>query len=54
MALSLFRIIEAAEGRILIDDVDIGAIGLHDLRSNLTIIPQVSFAKDKKEYVYAT
>ncbi|TNN71772.1 Canalicular multispecific organic anion transporter 1 [Liparis tanakae] len=37
---SLFRIIEAAEGRILIDNVDISTIGLHDLRSRLTIIPQ--------------
>uniref|UniRef100_A0A3Q2YDD4 ATP binding cassette subfamily C member 2 n=1 Tax=Hippocampus comes TaxID=109280 RepID=A0A3Q2YDD4_HIPCM len=36
----LFRIIEAAEGRILIDGVDISKIGLHDLRNNLTIIPQ--------------
>lgn len=36
----LFRIIEAAEGRIFIDGVDISTIGLHDLRSRLTIIPQ--------------
>lgn len=38
----LFRIIEAAEGRILIDGVDISLIGLHDLRNRLTIIPQVN------------
>ncbi|KAJ8014351.1 hypothetical protein DPEC_G00039330 [Dallia pectoralis] len=37
---SLFRIIEAADGRILIDGIDIAALGLHDLRSRLTIIPQ--------------
>lgn len=36
----LFRIIEAAEGRILIDGVDIASIGLHDVRGRLTIIPQ--------------
>ncbi|XP_030234304.1 ATP-binding cassette sub-family C member 2 [Gadus morhua] len=36
----LFRIIEAAEGRILIDGIDISKIGLHDLRNRLTIIPQ--------------
>ncbi|XP_059215146.1 canalicular multispecific organic anion transporter 1 isoform X2 [Centropristis striata] len=36
----LFRIIEAAEGRIMIDGVDVSTIGLHDLRNNLTIIPQ--------------
>ncbi|XP_068597286.1 ATP-binding cassette sub-family C member 2 [Brachionichthys hirsutus] len=36
----LFRIIEAAEGRILIDGVDISTLGLHDLRRRLTIIPQ--------------
>ncbi|XP_038152385.1 canalicular multispecific organic anion transporter 1-like [Cyprinodon tularosa] len=36
----LFRIIEAADGRILIDGLDISTIGLHDLRNRLTIIPQ--------------
>ncbi|KAM5324056.1 ATP-binding cassette sub-family C member 2 [Glossophaga mutica] len=37
---SLFRILEAAGGQILIDGVDIASIGLHDLREKLTIIPQ--------------
>lgn len=32
--------IEAAEGKIIVDGVEIAEIGLHDLRSNLTIIPQ--------------
>ena len=42
IALSLFRIIEAATGKIKIDGVDISDIGLHDLRSKLTVIPQVN------------
>lgn len=45
LTLGLFRIIEAAEGHIFIDGVDIGQLGLHDLRSRITIIPQVSIDK---------
>lgn len=40
MTLCLFRIIEAAGGEIRIDGQRISEIGLHDLRSKLTIIPQ--------------
>lgn len=40
LTLALFRIIEAADGKIIIDDVDVSQIGLHSLRSRLTIIPQ--------------
>ncbi|VDN89059.1 unnamed protein product [Brugia pahangi] len=40
LTLALFRIIEPIQGAIIIDGVDISLIGLHDLRSNLTIIPQ--------------
>lgn len=42
LTLSLFRIVEAAEGSIIVDGVDISNIGLHILRSRLTIIPQVT------------
>ena len=40
LTLSLFRIIEASEGKILVDGQDISKLGLHKLRSCLTIIPQ--------------
>jgi ABC-type multidrug transport system fused ATPase/permease subunit len=40
LALALFRGLEAEEGKILIDDVDIGLIGLQDLREAITIVPQ--------------
>ncbi|XP_068192205.1 multidrug resistance-associated protein 1 isoform X2 [Antennarius striatus] len=40
LTLGLFRIIEADEGHIFIDGVDIAQLGLHELRSRITIIPQ--------------
>ncbi|KRZ88107.1 Multidrug resistance-associated protein 1, partial [Trichinella sp. T8] len=40
LTLALFRIVEPAGGSLLIDNTDITKIGLHDLRSRLTIIPQ--------------
>uniref|UniRef100_A0A4W5L606 ABC-type glutathione-S-conjugate transporter n=1 Tax=Hucho hucho TaxID=62062 RepID=A0A4W5L606_9TELE len=40
LALGIFRILEAAKGEIYIDGVNIAEIGLHDLRSRITIIPQ--------------
>ncbi|GFO06113.1 canalicular multispecific organic anion transporter 1 [Plakobranchus ocellatus] len=40
LTVALFRLIEAASGSIIIDNIPIGNIGLHDLRSRLTILPQ--------------
>lgn len=40
LTLALFRIIEPSGGSIKIDGVDVSKLGLHRLRSRLTIIPQ--------------
>jgi ATP-binding cassette subfamily C (CFTR/MRP) protein 1 len=40
LTLALFRIIEAVKGSIYIDGIEISKLGLYDLRSRLTIIPQ--------------
>ncbi|GAV86836.1 ABC_tran domain-containing protein/ABC_membrane domain-containing protein [Cephalotus follicularis] len=37
---TLFRIVDPAAGQIVIDGINISSIGLHDLRSRLSIIPQ--------------
>nr|XP_027123792.1 ABC transporter C family member 3-like [Coffea arabica] len=37
---TLFRIVDPAGGQIKIDGINISSIGLHDLRSRLSIIPQ--------------
>ncbi|SPO07647.1 related to multidrug transporter (yeast bile transporter) [Cephalotrichum gorgonifer] len=40
LTLALFRLLEAREGTIRIDGLDISEMNLHDLRSRLAIIPQ--------------
>ena len=37
---ALFRIVEPAAGQVVIDGLNIPTIGLHDLRSSLSITPQ--------------
>ena len=43
LTLSIFRLLEPAAGKITIDGEDITQLGLYDLRSRLTILPQVFY-----------
>ncbi|VDI22202.1 Hypothetical predicted protein [Mytilus galloprovincialis] len=40
LTMALYRLIERVDGCIKIDGLDIAAIGLHDLRSKISILPQ--------------
>lgn len=40
LTLSLFRIIESVKGQIFVDGIDISSLGLYDVRSRFSIIPQ--------------
>ncbi|KAI0697630.1 multidrug resistance-associated ABC transporter [Cerioporus squamosus] len=40
LAMSVLRFVDPASGKIIIDGIDICTIGLHDLRSRITFIPQ--------------
>ncbi|CAO3569188.1 unnamed protein product [Mortierella alpina] len=40
LTLSLFRIIESVKGQIFVDGIDISTLGLFDVRSRFSIIPQ--------------
>lgn len=40
LSLAIMRIIEACGGKIYLDNVDISEVGLYDLRSRITIVPQ--------------
>ena len=49
LTLALFRLIEPSAGIIRLDNVNIANLGLHDLRTKLTILPQVWGQRPRKE-----
>ena len=51
MTMALFRLLEATSGSISIDKTGISTVGLHDLRSELTIIPQVCYEATNLHFI---
>ena len=47
--IALFRLVEPAHGSIMIDNLDVTKMGLHELRTKLTIIPQGNFCEELGE-----
>ena len=47
--IALFRLVEPAHGSIMIDNLDVTKMGLHELRTKLTIIPQGNFCEQLGE-----
>lgn len=41
MTMALFRLVEPTGGSIIIDGINISTVGLHQLRTKITIVPQV-------------
>lgn len=42
LAMSILRFVDPASGRIMVDGVDISTIGIHDLRSRLVSVRELS------------
>lgn len=40
LMMALYRIVEPSSGRVVIDSIDVSTIGLRDLRSRLSLVPQ--------------
>jgi len=45
LAMAIFRLVEPCDGRIQIDGIDLARLGLRDIRSRLSIVPQVNLPK---------
>ena len=53
LTMALFRIMEASAGSIIIDGLRLSDLGLQDIRTNLTIMPQVIIDLINKTHITA-